>query len=231
MDNQAAPGQFTYVRASVRSWWDNLPLLVLAGFMFAALCAPTFLLFSFDSFVPAIVVGVLTIVPAWVALLAQIAEVVRDVKTNIGVMLKALPRYWMRSAGLGLLALFPAFAALFTLPSLARDQVSVVAWIGLAADGLGALVLGSLFLYALPLLVLHDQRAGTALRNAVILSSRHVINTVGLLGMLVLFVLATLTLSPALVLFWPALWGVFVVNNCRMTVAQEQDKERGAGEE
>jgi uncharacterized membrane protein YesL len=221
MDEQAPPGQFTYVRATLRSWWDNLPLVILAGVAFILLCAPAALLFWFGPLIPALLVGALTVVPAWVALLAQIVEIVRDVKTGIGVMLRAFPRYWVRSAGLGLLASFPAFAAVLTLPAFARDQVGLVVWLGLAADLLGALVLASLLLYALPLIVMHDMPMRVALRNAVILASRYMMNTLGLLGMAALFVLATLHFSAGLVFFWPAFWGVFVVNNCRMVVAQE----------
>ncbi|NLE45573.1 MAG: hypothetical protein GX620_12705, partial [Chloroflexi bacterium] len=60
-----------------------------------------------------------------------------------------------------------------------------------------------------------------ALRNALILSARHLMNTFGLLGLLILFVMATIYIHAGLSLFWPALWGLFVVNNCRMVVAQE----------
>jgi uncharacterized membrane protein YesL len=225
MDEQAPPGQFTYVRATLRSWWYNLPLLILAGVLFVLLCAPAALLFWFGPLIPALLVAALTIVPAWVALLAQIAEIVRDVKTKIGVMLRAFPRYWARSAGLGLLASFPAFAAVLTLPAFARDQVPPVVWLGIAADLLGAAVIASLLIYAAPLIVLHDMPARVALRNGVILASRYMMNTLGLLGMAVLFILATLRFSEGLVFFWPAFWSVFVVNNCRMAVAQEIDGE------
>jgi len=211
----------TYVRLTAISLWDNLPLVLLAALVLNLLCMPAFLLFWLGLFAPAILVGALTIAPAWSALLAQEAEIARGVKTNIGTMLKALPRYWLRSAAIGLLAAFPLLAALFTLPSLARPQVPVVVWLGLAGDAFGVLLLLCLFLYAFPLIVLHDVGVRTAISNAFILASRHIANTLGLLSMGVLFIFATAYISYALVLFWPAVLGMFIVNNCRMVVEEE----------
>jgi len=141
-------------------------------------------------------------------------------------MLKALPRYWGRSAGLGLLASFPLFAALFTLPSLGRPTVPTIVWLGLATDALGVLILVTLFLYAFPLLVLHDLDLRTTLRNALILASRHVVNTLGLLSMGILFAFATFYLSPGLLFILPTVWGIFIVNNCRMVVDEELAKAK-----
>lgn len=225
MDEPTPLNRHTYVRLTATSLWNNLPLVLLAGFMFSLLCAPAFLLFFLGLFVPALVVGALTITPAWAALLAQEAEIVCDVKTNIRVMLKALPRYWTRSAGLGLLAAFPLFAALLTLPSFELQQVPVVVWLGLFADALGLLVLITLFLYAFPLLILHDVNARTALRNAFVLASRHIVNTLGLLSIGVLFVFAIVYLSSGLLFILPAVWSMFIVNNCRMVIEEELAEE------
>jgi len=212
----------TYVRLTATSLWENLPLVLLAGVAFTALCVPAALLFLFGLFVPALIVGALSISPAWAALLAQEAEIVRDVKTNIGVMLKALLHYWTRSAILGLLVIFPLFTGLLTLPSLGRPSVPAIVWLGLAADALGMLLVITLLLYASPLLVLHDLDLRTTLRNALILASRHITNTLGLLSMGILFVFASLYLSSGLLFILPAVWGIFIVNNCRMVVEEEQ---------
>jgi uncharacterized membrane protein YesL len=85
------------------------------------------------------------------------------------------------------------------------------------------LVLVTLFLYAFPLVVLHDVSTWLALRNAFILAGRHIVNTFGLLSMGVLFVLATLHVSSGLLFFLPAVWGIFIVNNCRLVVNEERD--------
>jgi uncharacterized membrane protein YesL len=211
----------TYVWLTAVRLWDHSFLVLLAAAMFSVLCAPAFLLFLSGSFIPALAVGAVTLAPAWVALLAQEADIVCNASPHIGVMLRALPHYWARSVGLGLLTAFPLLAALLILPGLAQPKVPVVVWLGLAADALGLLLLASLFLYAFPLLVLHDVDLITALRNALILASRHISNTLGLLGMGVLFAMATRYLSSGLLFFLPAIWGMFIVNNCRLVVSQE----------
>jgi uncharacterized membrane protein YesL len=211
----------TYVWLTAVRLWDHSFLVLLAAAVFSVLCAPAFLLFLSGSFIPALAVGAVTLAPAWVALLAQEADIVCNASPHIGVMLRALPHYWARSVGLGLLTAFPLLAALLILPGLAQPEVPVVVWLGLAADALGLLLLASLFLYAFPLLVLHDVDLITALRNALILASRHISNTLGLLGMGVLFAMATRYLSSGLLFFLPAIWGMFIVNNCRLVVSQE----------
>jgi hypothetical protein len=221
---EEAPGQYTYVRMTLRSWWDNLPLVLLAGFVFTVISAPALGLFFFALFGPAVIVGALTIVPGWIALSAQLVDVAREVSTNIGVMFKAFIRYWARGVLLGLLAAFPVLAFTLGLPALTQEQVPTFVWLAFAADGLTVLVLLTLYIYAVPLLVIHDMSVRIALRNALILSSRHIMNTLGLLGMIVIFVFATLRIHSALVFLWPAFWSLFVVNNCRMVVSLELEE-------
>lgn len=213
--------QYTYVRMTLVSLWENLPLVLLAGAVFSLLCAPASLLFLLGLFIPALIVGALTIAPACAALLAQEGDIVRDAKTNIGTMFRALPRFWARSAGLGLLICFPLLVALLTLSMLSLPQVPFVVWLGLGADALGLLVLATLYLYAFPLLVLYDMSVGMALRNALILTGRYIWNTLGLLGMGILFALTCAYVSPVLLFILPPVWGLFVVNNCRMVVEEE----------
>lgn len=224
MDDPLSLNQHTYVRLTVRQIWDNLPLVLLAGLVFSLLCLPAFALFVLDLIFPAIIVGVLTIAPAWAALLAQEAEILQGIKTNLGVMFKALPRYWGRSVKLGLLATFPVLAALFTLPGLAQPDVPSVVWVGLAADAFGLLLLATLFLYAFPLLVLYDVDVRTALQNAFILASRHIVNTFGLLSLGVLTFLGAVYLSSGLLFVLPAIWGMFMVNNCQLVIKIEEDR-------
>lgn len=225
VDERPPLNRRTYVRLTVTYLWHHLPQIVFAGLIFSLIGGPTFLLFVFGLWVPALIVGALTVAPAWTALLAYEAEIVRDVKTNIRVMFKALAHYWGRSVGLGLLNVFPFLAAYLTWPTLTQPEVSLIIWFGLAADALGLLVIFTLSLYAFPMLVLHDVSLGVALRNAVILSARYLINTVGLLSMGVLFILATVYLSLGLLFFFPAVWGIFLVNNCRMVIEEEMANE------
>ena len=225
MDDLSPLNQRTYVRLTVKCLWDNLPRVLLAGVIFSLLCAPAFLLFILGLLAPAIIVGVLTIAPAWTALLAQENAIARDAKTDIRAMVGALPRFWARSTGLGLLLWLQVLIALLTLPMLSHPEVPLVGWLGLGADMLGLLLLVLLYMYAFPLLVQHDVNVGTALRNAFILASRHLNNTLGLLAMGILFVLAILYLSSGLLLFLPAVWGMFIVNNCQLVVGEEMGKD------
>ena len=225
MDDLLPLNQRTYVRLTVKCLWDNLPLVLLAGVIFSLLCVPTVLLLVLGLFVPAIIIGMLTIAPAWAALLAQENEIARGVKTSIRTMITALPRLWARSTGLGFLLWLQAIITLLTLAMLSRPEISLVVWLGLAADMLGLLLLIVLYLYAFPLLVQHDVGVWMALRNAFVLASRHLNNTLGLLGMGILFALAILYLSSGLLLFLPAVWGMFIVNNCRLVVGEEIGKD------
>lgn len=210
-----------YVQLTVSYLWDNSPRVLAAALVFSLLCLPASLVLMLGLFLPALVAGVVIVAPAWAALLAQEADIVHDARPSFAAMFRALPRFWARSVGLGLLACLPLLAALLTLPMLSRPEVPLIVWFGLFADGLGLLLLAALYLYAFPLLVLHDVSVGTALRNGLILASHHINNTFGLLGMGILFAFATIYLSSGLLFILPAVWGMFIVNNCRMVVSEE----------
>jgi len=193
----------TYVRMTASSLWDNSPLLLLGGLVFILLCLPAIVLFMLGLLVPATVVSVLTVAPTWAALSALEAQIAREVRTTILAMLRALPKFWLRSVGLGVLALFPVLVGIFTL---AMDPEP------------------ALYLYAFPLLVLYDAPLGTALSNGLILASHHLRNTLGLLGMGALFGIGIVRLNLGLILVLPAIWGMFIVNNCRMVMAEEVEE-------
>ncbi|MCX6027054.1 MAG: hypothetical protein NTY23_12505, partial [Chloroflexi bacterium] len=89
--------EHTYVRLTVVRLWEDLPLVLLAGIVFGLLCTPAILLLFSNLFVPALIVGVLAIAPAWAGLLALAAEIAREGNASISVMLRSLPRFWARS--------------------------------------------------------------------------------------------------------------------------------------
>jgi len=222
MDQSTHLSRETFVVYTATHVWENLPSVLLAGIVFSLFCAPTAVLCLLGLFVPALIVGVCSIGPAWAALLAREAVLTRGTRTSIGVMFVALRHYWMRGLKLGALVAFPVLAGLLTLPSLGLPEVRPVVWVGLGADAIGFL-LGIIILsmYAFPLLVLCDVSARTALRNAIVLSARHVGDTLGLAGMGALIVLATMYLSSGLTLILPAIWGVFAVNHCRVVLQED----------
>ena len=134
----------TYVRMTAVSLWENSPLLLLGSLVFTLLCIPAIVLFMMGLLLPALLVAVLTVPPACAALLALEAQIAREVKTSLTVMLRALPRFWARSVGLGILMLFPVLMGLFTISMVSQTPVPFVVQVGLAADVVGVVLLVAL---------------------------------------------------------------------------------------
>ncbi|RIK55750.1 MAG: hypothetical protein DCC57_04885 [Chloroflexi bacterium] len=183
----------TYVRLTVAALWDNLPQVLLGGICFSLLCAPAFVLYVLDLPYATLVATILLVWPGWTALLAFEAAILEGRKTTLGDMIAAFRRFW------------PPFV-----------------WPALIITGAGGLLVLALALYAVPLLVLHDQDISTALRNSAILASRYLANTFGLVSMGVLAGFAVVYVSPAFLFVLPAVCGMFIVNNCRLALAQEE---------
>ncbi len=206
----------TYVQVTAVQLWTNLPLIVAGGALLTLLCAPAWALGVLGRPLETAAAIVLLASPGWAALLAMQDVIGQEKRASLGVMLRAFPRLWWRSVRLGILLLAPAAALRLTLPLLAAPAVPFVAWAGLAADVLGLAVAGSIALYAYPLMAARDLALYAALRNGLILASRHAVNTVGLLSMALLGGLATGYVGLPLLFFLPAFFGLFVVNNCRL---------------
>ncbi|HEY65742.1 MAG TPA: hypothetical protein G4O02_14345 [Caldilineae bacterium] len=217
----------TYIPTTFRQVWENLPKLLLAGLLFAIYWGPALSLALLGLWGPAFIVSVLILSPGWAALLAFEADFSLDRHARFRVMFTSFRRLWKRGVGLGLLASFPLVAAWLSLPVLSRPQAPIIVWWGLAADALALLLLVVLSLYAFPLLALYDVSLYLSLRNAMILASRHILNTLGLLAMGVLFALAVLYISPGLLFILPPVWGIFILNNCKMLVDEEMREDSG----
>ena len=213
----------TYVRQTFRSLWEGLPQVLLASVIFSLGWLPVFSLFILNLPILAILVGAFTLAPAWALVLAFEARLLEGREANLGSLVPELRHYGPRSLKLGLLAAFPLVAAFLTLPSLAAPETPVVVWLGLAADALGLLLLIILYLYAFPLLILYNLGIGAALYNSFILASRYLMNTLGLLSLGGLFLLAVLYLNSGLLFILPAIWGMFIVNNCRLVITLEEE--------
>lgn len=215
----------SYVRSTARSLWDHLPLVVLGGFAFSLAATPAFFTLYTGRLFAAIAIAALTVAPGWTALLALEAGILSGARTDIRVMLRAFPRYWSRSVRLGLLVAAPLALFLLVLPLLGRPQLPPGAWLILATTIFCLFLALVLCLYAFPLLVLHDLQTGPALHNAYLLAVRHIGDTAGLLSMGVLFGFAAAVISPGVLLFLPAIWGLFIVNYCRVAVSEELARE------
>jgi uncharacterized membrane protein YesL len=213
----------SYVRQTFRRLWEELPQMLLASFVFSLGWLPVFSFFILNLPFLAVLVGAFILAPAWALVLAHEVRLLEGRAASLGTLAQDLRRYGRRSLKLGLLAAFPLVTALLTLPSLAAPEVPAVVWLGLAADALGLLLLLTLYLYAFPLLILHDLEVGAALYNSLILASRYLMNTLGLLSLGGLFSLAVLYLNSGLLFILPAIWGMFIVNNCRLIIMLEEE--------
>lgn len=203
----------TFVVFVCRQLWSELPRVVGNGLLFTLCCAPAFVLFSLGFLAPTVLISVVTIAPGWAALLAVQRNIVSNGVLPAPGFGTAWRRYWRRSTQLGLLTAFPCLAALATLPALQQPPVPRLVWIGLGADLFGMAFLAALLLYAFPLLVHFDYGVKASLRDGWILAARFPAHTLGLLGFGILSAFAVGYLSLGLLLFLPALYGLFVVGN------------------
>ena len=217
----------TYVQRSAYHLWYDLPLLLIGGLLFALLCVPSVTLLFLGLYGPALLLAVLTVPPSWAALLYLESLIVRGIQAGIGDMLIAIPRFAGRSVLLTLPLSVPLLAFYLILPALSSPAVPAIVWAALFADVLGILVLCALALYAAPLVVFYNVSARVAFRNGMLLAARYGANTVGLLGMGVLLFGVALYLHNALFFLLPAVWSLFVVNNCRLVVKLEEERTAG----
>jgi uncharacterized membrane protein YesL len=137
--------------------------------------------------------------------------------------LRTLPqsfrRFWAPAVRLGVLASFlPVAIGALAAWGDTTQWIGPLLLLGIAAS----IVVGSLLLlYAVPLLVLYGGELPDVLHNTAVLSARHINNTVGMVALAVLCVLAIAYISSGLAFVLPALYGVFVANNCRLLVELE----------
>ena len=129
---------------------------------------------------------------------------------------------------MGLVAVGPAAVAGVLTELLLQVHADLAFWFGVVGVSVGLVVFIVVLLYAFPLVALYDATASSALRNSLFLSAHHIVNTLGLAAMAVLLLLATIYISLGLLLLWPAVYGLFVVNNCRVVLQSETEAVRHA---
>jgi len=231
-DGEQPLGPHNFVFQTLRAAWDNLPQLLL-GMIWLNLClAPSFVLALLGLGGPATVAGVLLAAPGWVALQYVQGQMVQGKAVPPLDLLRSFRRFWSPSVHLAALAfVLPAVTYLAVVASgsaaraggdptvAATDSATIVLVVGTVA---GLLVAGLLILYTAPLLVLYKQDLRTLLRNSVVLSARHITNTLGMVALAVLCGFLVARLNSGLLFVLPALYGMFVVNNCRLVLQQEE---------
>ena len=213
----------TYVTLIASKLWDELPRLILGGLFFSIVAIPAFVFFSLGWIFLSIAVSIVTLAPAWAALLAYEFPLLDDKVAKAQLFWNGLRRFWWRSVGLGAMAAFPLLSALLKLPLLQQAVIPTSLWISFAADCFAGGLLAALLLYAFPLLVRNDLGSRQTVHTAWLLMGRHLFNTLGLLGMGILFAFAIGSISLGLLFLLPAIYGLFVVGNCELVV-QENTK-------
>jgi hypothetical protein len=220
------PTASNFVRETCLAIWYNAPGLLLAGFLFGLVSFPSFWFIHQDLPLMGVALVAAIIVPAWLAVLAYIGGFLKRLDTGMGFLPKLFFRYYRRGIIFGFLLCIPFVSTFWCIPVLFVVSDNPIIWLFLIAGIVVLAILATLFIYIPSLIVLYDLELSTALRNAIALSGQHIWNTIGLLGMGVLFALAILHINSGLVFFLPAIWGVFIVNNCRMVIAEEQGQNR-----
>lgn len=213
----------TYVSLVLRTLWENLPQVIGGGLLFSLCCLPAFLLFGVGLLAPTLLVAVVTVAPAWCALLAYSHALLLGDRADFKLFLNTL---WQRGRSAALLSMglaFPLLVTLITLPLLQLEPVPPIVWLGLSADlFVIALALAVLF-YAVPLLFDHPMSTRLLLRQAAILAGIHPFNTVGLLALGVLFGFLIAYVSLGLLLLLPAIYALFIVANYQLVQASIQE--------
>ncbi len=225
MDDKDLPilDQNTYVKETALALWFGLPRVLLAGFLFTLVSLPALLVGLAAGFViPGILLGALTLGPGWLAMAAVIARtILREPDPSVLDFLRDFGHFFWRGILLGGLAALPLVAAAGSAPLLGLNPVPTVAWVGLCADLAGLFFLTALYLYTCPQIVLYDVGMRLAMRNSLVLATRHLSNTLGLIAMAILLGFLASKVSLLLLVVFPAFWLVFVINNCRLVLRLE----------
>jgi uncharacterized membrane protein YesL len=170
---------------------------------------------------PALISMALLAAPAWSALMRLHASLLEGKAASLVEMGQAFPKFWRPSFRLGVIGVVPCYLLYRLLPLVAAPTSHWTLWVGFAALLLATAFIFSLYLYAFPLTVLYNLSSTEVLYNSAILASRYAGNTMGLLSMGLLFVLAVLYLSLGLLFVLPTIYALFIVNHCRMVVDEE----------
>ncbi len=212
----------TYVYQVVHTLWDNLPQLLRGTLLFNLACLPTLGCWLWGRAGLALLVAVVTIGPAWTALLHYDLRLLQGMQASTRTFLQAFRYYWRRSTLLSLLAMLP-WLGLWTVWVTLRTAPAVTAliWLGVGANLLALVLIITLLLYAFPYLAHRDLWLYACLRDALILASRYPTHSLGLLALGILLGFGVAYISLGLLLFIPAVYGLFIAANCLLVLHRE----------
>ncbi len=212
----------TYVQRVVHTLWDNLPQVIRGALLFNLACLPVLCLWGLGWVTPALLAAIVTMGPAWGALLQYEMRLLQGQTAGVRMFWQAFRRYWRRCVLLSLLVAVPLLALQATLPVLHFERfVTSAVWIGLGADFLGIALMATLSLYTFPYLVQRNLGTVACLRDALILASRYPFHSLGLLALGVLLGFCVAYISLGLMLLLPAVYGLFIAANCLLVLDME----------
>lgn len=215
---------WTYFPATAICLWENLPQVLLGALFFSLACTPSFILIVLGMPWLALCAGLALAAPAWASLLQYEGFFAQGRVRSARLLLTGFRRFWSDSIRLAAIGSALFAVALWLLSADNAGGGAVALYIRGALIVLGFLVLVIVVLYAFPLLSLYEASLYSALHNSVLLSARFIANTLGLVAMAVLLGFAVVYVSFALLLILPAIFGLFVVNNCFLVVTSEANR-------
>jgi uncharacterized membrane protein YesL len=218
----------TYVKETILALWDGLPRELLVSFFFSVVSLPAiFLGLVMGYLIPAILLGIFTMGPGWLAMCAVINRtILRELNPSIFDFFKDFVHFYKRGVILGAFIAIPMVSAAWCLPLLQLDPVPNIIWVSLGADIAGLFLLTALYMYACPQIVLYDAGIRPSMINSLILATRYMANTLGLIALAVLLGFLVFKVTVFLGLVFPAFWLVFVINNCRLVLRLELQKQK-----
>jgi len=220
--NAAELNTLNYFPLTALCLWDNLPQVLTAAIFFSVACAPSFALFVLGLPWAALLAGLVLIAPAWASLLHYEGYLARGRVRSVTLLLSYFRRCWLDSVRLAALAVAVLAPALWGVSLESRVTGSAALFLAGTAILLGLLIFATVLIYAFPMLAMYNTSVPLALRNSVVLSARHITNTLGLVALAVLMAFALHYVSLGLLFFLPAIYGVFVVNNCLLTIGSPE---------
>lgn len=213
----------TYVPIVLRAIWEELPRVLGGGFLLSVCCVPAFLLFGVGFVAGFVLISIVTVAPAWAALLAIQLPLLSEESVLRFNFVQALRTYGRRASQLSLAMAVPVAAMLVTLPALQQPHVPLTIWLILGLEFFGIAWGGAVLLYAFPLLVYADGGVSATLRTSWILVGRHPFNALGLMGLAILLGFAITYVSLGLLFLLPAFYGMFVMGNCLLVLAIDRE--------
>ncbi|MCB0020940.1 MAG: hypothetical protein KDE09_24260 [Anaerolineales bacterium] len=208
----------SYLPLTAICLWENLPQVLIGAFFFSLACTPSFVLLVLGFPWLALLAGIGLAAPAWASLLHYEGFLAQGRVRSANILFSHFRLAWPDSVRLSAIAvaiLAPVFW-LLAMDGSAAEPLHFLLWVPLIVSGL--LILATIVLYAFPICAVFDTPLQVALRSGVILSARNISNTLGLVAMAILATLAVYYISLGLLFFLPAVFGLFVVNNCLLVV-------------